>query len=239
MLAPFVLLASILTQAPVPTLPDALGKLVVLADAAGTRVVVDGEPQGTVPVSLSLDPGLHAIRFEAPGLPPFHVDVEVVGTGRTEIAAKLAQQRPPADFSVKKDAYDSAMFSLGLKGIAGLCGCGLGLAALSTGTILAFTPAPALAAVGTLIGGGVGCLGGTGLCGWAVLDMFGSPEEPIIPRVHVIKVTPPTGAAESFVIEIEAPPVDSDGEPIGADEDEGDTTGQDGEDGIVEASVRY
>jgi hypothetical protein len=80
-------------------------------------------------------------------------------------------------------------------------------------------------------------VGGIGLCGWFFVDVIDTPDEPIIPRVHIVKVTPPSGAADARVFEIEAPPVDSDGEPIER-KDEPDAD-KDDDDGIVDAAFLY
>lgn len=267
MLAPVLAFtAAVLAQVPheVPVPPDApappgaspdplpkaqtplaavMSKLVVLADATGTQILVDGEDRGVAPLSLPLEAGPHAVSFVAPGLPPFHVDVEVPADGRTEVSVKVAQRRPAEDFAQKKSAFDDAMLGVAMKGVGGLCGCGLGAAAFGLAGATALVPATAatLIPIGSAIAGMVGCLGGGGLCGLSVLDILDSPDEPIIPRVHVIKITPPSGPVDARVVEIEAPPVDSDGDPIGDDDDDEESppSGVEGESDIVEARFTH
>lgn len=210
---------------------DGDATLVILVDAANVTVHVDGQRQAAPPLSLTgLAPGSHSIRMEAPGLPPFDVDAEVFLAGRTEVNAKIAQRRPAPDFSARKAAFDEAMFEGGSKVLASLCLCGLGgsaLAVAGTTALVKETSATSVPLIST-IAGGTGCLLGSGVCGWGALDLADSPEEPTIPRVHVIRIRPPTERAKEKVLEIPAPPADSDGNTLEGREADATTKPRDG-----------
>ena len=206
-------------EAPAPPSLAVDTVLVVLADVARTEVFLDGEPQGAAPLTLKgVARGPHTVTLVAPGLPPFHVEL-AVADGRTELNARVAVKRPAPDFAGKKERFDDAMFWIGLKGGSGLCACSAGAAALAAGVAMLFLPqtqatmAPAI----TAMAGASGCVGGASACGWSLLDMGEAPEEPIIQRVHVVKITTPN-AGDSRLLELEAPAVDSDGEPLDKDD---------------------
>ena len=73
-----------------PTAPERTsGTLEVLADVAAAEIVVDGEPVGVTPLSISMAPGTHKLHVSAPGRLPIEQTVEVAADATTTIHAEL------------------------------------------------------------------------------------------------------------------------------------------------------
>ena len=73
-----------------PSAPErASGTLEVLADVAAAEIVVDGEPVGVAPLSISIAPGTHKLHVSAPGRLPVEQTVEVAADVTTTVRAEL------------------------------------------------------------------------------------------------------------------------------------------------------
>lgn len=72
------------------SLKTTLGVLSVVSSTNGARVVVDNKPAGSVPVELSLNAGLHAIRVEREGYEPVSTSAMIVAGARKQVTIPLA-----------------------------------------------------------------------------------------------------------------------------------------------------
>jgi hypothetical protein len=83
-LLPFV------ARAAVPASPRPLeGSVVIDSRPSGASVFVDGRAAGITPLTLTLAPGPHTVRFEHIGHRPVTTPVEVKAGERTRVATRL------------------------------------------------------------------------------------------------------------------------------------------------------
>ena len=81
------------TPAPPGRPAASTGELLVESLPAGATVTIDGQPQGTTPLSLAeLPPGEYRVTMSMPGYRDFATTVRVVAGERARAAARLTQQ---------------------------------------------------------------------------------------------------------------------------------------------------
>jgi len=118
---------------------EALGKLVIKANAPGAKVVLDGEEVGKTPLSLDAKPGKHTLKVVAESYLPIErfVAVEPGKTEELSVALVLVPgARPPEDPLMAKRARQADAFSLPTGSwIAG----GVAVAATGVGVIFGLT----------------------------------------------------------------------------------------------------
>jgi hypothetical protein len=179
------------------------GAIMVSAEPSGAKVLVDGEEKGVTPMRVEgLAPGTHKLTVDAKGFEPVELDVPVYKDKVTEVGGGIGGGViTPAELKAYEDAVGDNAFWGWTKIISGaICGpalcCGAGALASQgfAGNVFGLTTISCI---------GLSGLGGLGVCGWGVFDLFTPPKKPGGSK-HRLTIAPPPGEGEVEQVELDA-----------------------------------
>ena len=95
-------------SAAAPFTPPATGLLEIKTTPPGARVMIDGKPEGTTPLVITLLPGPHQVRLELDGHEPSETEQVVNANGHTALVVPLGKAAPAAPGADRPDKAGKA-----------------------------------------------------------------------------------------------------------------------------------